>query len=290
MNIFGMVIHPAISIYKQIWKHMPVSLRDKVVFITGASSGFGADAARLFAKEGCLVFMTARRLDRLTALVEEIRLAGGQAFAVPLDVAERSQLEETVQSVLEKFGRIDILFNNAGFGRLDWLEKLDPSSDIEAQIAVNLTGLIQVTRLVLPGMLSRYSGTIINMSSVAGWIAPPLYSIYSATKFGIRGFTDALRREVAPFGVRVCGIYPGGATTEFGQHTGSTPSKILFKAAAFLNMTPAYVARRTVGLARHPRRTLILPWWYAPVILFERTFPGLVDWILKLVFVKRFHR
>lgn len=268
---------------------MPISLRDKVVLITGASSGFGADAARLFAREGCIVVLAARRMDQLTTLAEEIRLAGGQAIAVRLDVAELSQINETVQTVLDKFGRIDILFNNAGFGRLHWLEKLDPSSDIEAQIAVNLTGLIQVTRLVLPGMLHRSSGTIINMSSVAGWIAPPLYSIYSATKFGIRGFTDALRREVAPFGLKVCGIYPGGATTEFGQHTGSPPSKRLFKATAFLNMTSEHVARRIVGLARHPRRTLILPWWYAPVIWLEHTFPGLVDWILKVVFVKRFH-
>ena len=269
---------------------MSKSLKDKVVLITGASSGFGADASRLFAKEGCIVVLAARRMDRLTAQAEEIRLTGGQAFAVPLDVAELSQIEEAVQTVLDKFGRIDILFNNAGFGRLDWLERLDPSSDIEAQIDANLTGLIQVTRLVLPGMLSRRSGTILNMSSVAGWIAPPLYSIYAATKFGVNGFTDALRREVAPFGIKVCGIFPGGATTEFGQHTGSASSKSIFKAAAFLNMTSEYVARRTVGLARHPRRTLFLPWWYAPVVWFERTFPGLVDWILKIAFVKRFHK
>jgi short-subunit dehydrogenase len=269
---------------------MPQSLKDKVVLITGASSGFGADAARLFAKEGCIVVLAARRVDRLTALAEQIRADGGQAFVVPLDVAELSQIDEAVQTVLDNFGQVDILFNNAGFGRLDWLENLDPVADIEAQITINLTGLIQLTRLILPSMLARRAGTIINMSSVAGWIAPPLYSIYSATKHGVRGFTDALRREVAPFGVKVCGIYPGGATTEFGQHTGSAPSKSIFKAANFLNMTSAYVARRTVGLARRPRRTLILPWWYVPVIWFERTFPGLVDWFLKVAFVKRFHR
>ncbi|KAF0106622.1 MAG: short chain dehydrogenase/reductase family oxidoreductase [Anaerolineaceae bacterium] len=269
---------------------MPQSLKDKVVLITGASSGFGADAARLFAKEGSIVVLAARRVDRLTALAEEIRADGGQAFVVPLDVAELSQIDEAVQTVLDNFGQIDILFNNAGFGRLDWLERLDPVADIETQIAVNLTGLIQLTRLVLPSMMNRRAGTIINMSSVAGWIAPPLYSIYAATKHGVRGFTDALRREVAPFGIKVCGIYPGGATTEFGHHTGSAPSKSVFKAAAFLNVTSEFVARRTVGLARHPRRTLILPWWYAPVIWFERAFPGLVDWFLEVTFVKRFHK
>jgi uncharacterized protein len=269
---------------------MTKSLKDQVVFITGASSGFGADAARLFAKEGCIVVLTARRVERLNALAEEIRLAGGQAFVIPLDVCALSQIEDTVQKILDKFGRIDILLNNAGFGRLDWLENLEPGSGIDAQIAVNLTGLILVTRLVLPGMLQRRSGTILNMSSVAGWIAPPLYSIYAATKHGVRGFTDALRREVAPFGIKVCGIYPGGANTEFGTHTGSSTSKSLFKAAAFLNVTSEYIARRTVALARHPRRTLFLPWWYAPVVWFEATFPRVVDGILEMAFVKRFHK
>jgi short-subunit dehydrogenase len=269
---------------------MPRSLKDKVVFITGASSGFGADAARLFAKEGCNVILTARRVERLNALADEIRLAGGQALVIPLDICELPQVERAVREVLDKFGRIDILFNNAGFGRLDWLENLEPGSDIDAQIAVNLTGLIQVTRLVLPGMLKQRSGTILNMSSIAGWIAPPLYSIYAATKHGVRGFTDALRREVAPFGIKVCGIYPGGANTEFGQHTGSATSRSIFKAAAFLNVSSEFIAHRTVGLARHPRRTLFLPWWFAPVVWFEATFPRVVDWILKLAFVKRFHK
>ncbi len=269
---------------------MPNSLQDKIVFITGASSGFGEDSAKLFAKEGAVVILAARRIERLNTLAEEIRLAGGQAFPVQLDIAERSQIISAVQCVLDKFGRIDILLNNAGFGRLDWLEKLDPESDIEAQIAVNLSGLIQITRQVLPGMLQRRSGIILNMSSVAGWIAPPIYSIYAATKFGVTGFTDALRRETAPFGVKVCGIYPGGANTEFGQHTGSSSSKRIFKKAGFLNMSSEYVARRTVWLARHPRAKLFLPWWFALVVLFARTFPSLVDWILKVGFVKRLHK
>src|SRR5450759_762505 len=104
---------------------MPQSLQDKVVFITGASSGFGADAARLFAKEGCIVVLAARRTDRLTALAEEIRLAGGKSFAVPLDVAKQAQIDDAVQTVLNKYGHIDILLNNAGLGRLDWVEMLD---------------------------------------------------------------------------------------------------------------------------------------------------------------------
>jgi len=141
---------------------MARSIKNQVVFITGASSGFGADAARLFAKEGAIVVLAARRMDRLTALAEEIRAAGGQAFAVPLDVSEQSQIDDAVQTVLENFGRIDILLNNAGLGRLDWLETLDPAADIDMQIDVNLRGVLQVTRAALPSMLARRAGHIIN--------------------------------------------------------------------------------------------------------------------------------
>ncbi len=269
---------------------MPKSLKDQVVFITGASSGFGADAARLFAKEGCIVVLAARRMDRLTALAEEIRAAGGQAFAVPLDVAEQSQIDDSVQTVLENFGHIDILLNNAGLGRLDWLETLDPAKDIDMQIDVNLRGAMQVTRAALPSMLARRSGHIINMASVAGLIAAPMYTAYAATKFGMRGFTDALRRELAPFGIRVSGLYPGPATTEFGQHSGKNPLRSNIKLPGWINMTSMYVARRTIDVARRPRRALIIPWWFRPLIGFDTLFPGLVDWFLKVAFVKRFHK
>ena len=269
---------------------MAISLKDKIVLITGASSGFGADAARLFAKEGCIVVLAARRMDRLATLAEEIRAQGGEAFIVPLDVAEQTQIDDLVSTVLEAYGRIDILFNNAGFGRLDWLERLDPERDINAQLDVNLRGLVQVTRAVLPHMLARHAGHIINMSSVAGMIAAPLYSVYAASKYGVRAFTDALRREVAPFGIQVSGIYPGPAFTEFGKHSGDSVVKTDLKLPRWISMTSEYVARRVVGLAKRPRRTLVIPWWFHPILSFDYHFPGLVDWFVKVAFVKRFHQ
>ena len=174
---------------------MPATLKDKVVFITGASSGFGADAALLFAAEGAQVILAARRQERLEALAGEITSRGGQAFVLPLDVTNTSELQQAVHTILDKFGRIDILVNNAGFGRLTWLEELDPQADIQAMIDVNLTALVQLTRLVLPHMYARGSGHIINMASIAGYIPAPMYTIYAATKHGVRGFTNALRRE-----------------------------------------------------------------------------------------------
>ncbi|MFZ1039958.1 MAG: SDR family NAD(P)-dependent oxidoreductase [Anaerolineales bacterium] len=269
---------------------MSTSLKGQVVLITGASSGFGEDTARLFAKEGCKVVLAARRLDRLQKLVDEIQKSGGEAIAVPVDVTQRDEIEVMVQSALDVYGQLDILFNNAGFGRLDWLEDLDTARDIETQVDVNLLGVIQVTRAVLPHMLKRRYGHIINMSSVAGWIAAPLYTIYSATKFGVRGFTDALRREVSPFGIKVSGIYPGPAETEFGQHTGTSRTKRSLDLLKGLSMTSEYVARRVVKLAKHPRRVVIIPWWYRVVIGFDTLFPYLVDWFIKQFFVRQNHK
>jgi len=266
------------------------SLNGKVVLITGASSGFGEDTARLFAKEGCKVVLAARRLDRLQTLADEIQKAGGEALAVPVDVTQRDEIEVMVRSALDVYGQIDILFNNAGFGRLDWLENLDSARDIETQVEVNLLGVIQVTRAVLPHMLKQGYGHIINMSSVAGWIAAPLYTIYSATKFGVRAFTDALRREVSPFGIRVSGIYPGPAETEFGQHIGNSKAKRSLNVFKGLSMTSEYVARRVVDLAKHPRRVAIIPGWYRLIIGVDILFPYIVDWVLKQFFVRRNHK
>ena len=259
---------------------MAIDLKDKVVLITGASSGVGEDAARLFAKEGCKVVVAARRIERLQNLASSIQDEGGEAIAVPMDVTNHDEINLMVKTAIDLYGQIDILFNNAGFGRLSWLENLDPDRDIETQIQVNLTGLIQTTRAVLPYMLQRNSGHIINMSSVAGWIAPSTYTIYSATKFGVRGFTDALRREVQPFGVHVSGIYPGPAQTEFGQHTGNHPMKKSALRKYFRSMTSEYVAHCVIDLAKRPRRALIIPWYYRIALLGDWLIPGFVDWVV----------
>ena len=263
-----------------------MNLKGKVVLITGASSGFGAEAAALFAKEGAKVVLAARRLDRLQKLVDEIQDQGGEALAVPVDVANVDEIDVMVQSTLDFYGKIDILFNNAGFGRLDWLENLDIKRDIETQIAVNLTGLIQVTHAVLPHMLKEGSGHIINMSSVAGYTAPPLYSIYAATKFGVRGFTDALRREVRHLGIYVSAIYP--ATTEFGDHTGDNIIKRSMKTPTWMQMTSEFVAEQVVKIAKRPRRKLVIPWSFGVIIWFNDHFPRISDWI-QFQFSKKYH-
>ncbi len=260
----------------------PVSLENKVVLITGASSGFGEDAAWQFAAEGCKLVLAARRIDRLQTLTDRLQDEGGEAIAVPMDIVNPNEIDNMVKTALDLYGQIDILFNNAGIGRVAWFEEHSIERDIDLLIRVNLIGTMHVTRMVLPHMIQRREGHIINMISVAGLISPTLIASYSASKFGARAFTDALRREVAPFGIKVSGIYPGPATTEFGRHIGKNKAYGSFRNKYKLRMTSEYVARRIVDVAKRPRRSLVIPWWFRIVTTFDMLFPVVVDWILFL--------
>jgi NADP-dependent 3-hydroxy acid dehydrogenase YdfG len=253
------------------------SLKGRVVIITGASSGFGAAAVKSFAQEGCRLVLAARRLDRLEEMAKEIRNGGGEALPVSVDVSQPAQIEAMIRASVDAFGSIDVLFNNAGFGRLDWFETLDPIKDIQAQITVDLLGVIWTARAVLPQMYKQRSGHIINMCSIGGWAAPPLYTVYSAAKFGVRGFSEALRRETTPFGVKVSTVYPGGASTEFQKHIGENKAKQRFTTPEWLKVTPEDVARGVVNLARRPRRSLFLPGIMILSVFANSHFPGLSD-------------
>jgi short-subunit dehydrogenase len=256
-----------------------------VIIITGASSGIGEATARFFAREGYRVVLAARRRDRLQALAEDIQAHGGEALPISTDLHGLEDIQRLVKTTIESCGQIDILFNNAGFGRLDWLEKLDPQDDLQALIQVNVLGVIWMSQAVLPHMIERRSGHIINMSSVAGLVSPPTYSAYSASKFAVRGFTEALRREVGIFGINVSGIYPGGVATEFDQHA-QIHRKTEITTPRWLLLSADDVARSVLYLARHPQRMLIIPWPLKLAVWFNGLFPSLVDWAVEKMFVQ----
>jgi hypothetical protein len=260
----------------------PIPLEKKVVLITGASSGFGEDAAWLFAGQKCKVILAARRIDRLQSLASRIQDAGGEAIAVPVDIVNPDDVGNMVKTAIDLYDCIDILFNNAGIGRVGWYEEHTPDRDIDLLIKVNLIGTMRVTRMVLPHMIARREGHIINMVSVAGLIAAPLIASYSASKHGARAFTDSLRREVAPYGIKVSGIYPGPASTEFGRHIGSNAAYQSFRYKLRIRMSSEYVARRIVDVAKRPRRSLVIPWWFRIATTTEAVAPFIVDWITML--------
>lgn len=255
----------------------------QVVLITGASSGIGAAAAREFACTGARLALTARRVERLEALAHEL---GPAALPVPADLTRRNERERLVAETLAYFGQIDVLINNAGLGRLGWLETLTVE-EIEAQVNVNLLALMDLTRLVLPTMLARRSGHIVNIASLAGHIGSPTYAVYCATKFGVRGFSEALQREVTPFGVRVSLISPGGiAGTEFGERAG-LQRRTRLTTPRGLQPTAEDVARAVAGVVRQPRREVILPWLLRVAVWINRVFPTLTDWVVAEAFTKR---
>jgi NADP-dependent 3-hydroxy acid dehydrogenase YdfG len=261
-------------------------LKDRVAIITGASSGIGAATARAFGRQGMRLALFARRADRLEHVASEVLLAGGQAIAVPGDVREQASLEQLIQRTIAAYGRIDVLLNNAGLGRLGWLETLDPA-DVRLQIDVNLLGAIEATRLVLPHLIRQGGGHIINLSSLAGLIGAPTYSVYAATKFGLFGFSEALRREVAPWGIRVSGVYPAGVETEWGDHVGYR-RRTEAPFARRHRLSAENVAEAIVDLAQHPRHTLILPRFARVLAFVNRIAPWAGDLVTRrFVLVER---
>jgi short-subunit dehydrogenase len=256
-----------------------MDVKGKVIIVTGASSGIGEATARQFAGEGAKVVLAARRVDRLESLAQEIdRMgAGAETLVVQADLSKLEDIQSLINQTLNKFGRIDVLVNNAGFGRLDWLENLDPKKDIQAQFDVNVLGVVQTTRQTLPVMIKQRSGHIINMCSMAGLVATPTYTIYAACKHAVHGFSEALRREVKPWGIDVSMIYPGGVTTEFGQHAG-IKRKTQATTPKFLLLSAEDVGRAVVQLVHRPRPMWIIPWLWSFTVWMNRNLNWLVDY------------
>lgn len=192
---------------------MTQGIENKVVVITGASSGLGAATARRLANEGATVVLAARRLDRINSLVDEIAGKGGKALALATDVANREQVKALVDKTVETYGRIDVLLNNAGLMPLSPLERLKVD-EWDRMIDVNIKGVLYGIAAALPHMQRQKSGHIINVSSVAGHRLIPSGAVYSATKFAVRALSEGLRQEVKPYNIRTTIISPGAVATE----------------------------------------------------------------------------
>jgi len=186
---------------------------DTTGIVTGASSGIGAQLARDLAAGGMRVALLARRTERLQALVAEIERGGGQALAAPADVAEQASVDAAVRAVVARFGGVDLLVNNAGYGR-HVLFKDHDVADIERMMRTNYFGIVYATKAVLPGMRERRRGWIVNIASVAGKLGQPDEAAYSATKFAVTGLSEGLSYELAPLGIHVMAVYPALVRTE----------------------------------------------------------------------------
>ena len=240
----------------------------KVMLITGATSGIGAAVAREAAHHGYRLAITGRRADRLDALAAD--LPGVETLALPGDLADPSTPARLIDGVIARYGRLDVLVNNAGFGLPRLFGQTDPAR-LREQVEVNFTAPIVLARLALPHLIAG-KGTIINVGSSITSVANPIFGAYGATKAGLAWWNDALRREVKHLGVKVCLVEPGPVATEFFDAvnrradvprplgTGPPPDRIY---NALRDRPPALftarvddVARRIVRLVDHPRRRL----------------------------------
>lgn len=189
---------------------MTENIKDKVVVITGASSGLGEATARLLAQNGAKLILAARRLDRLQDLAHELGL--GDDATVKVDVTDRSEIEALIAHAVKKHGRVDVLLNNAGLMPSSMLENLHVD-EWDRMIDVNIKGVLYGIAAVLPVMQRQKSGHIINVSSVAGHKVGPGGTVYAATKHAVRVISEGLRQEVKPYNIRTTIISPGAVAT-----------------------------------------------------------------------------
>ncbi|MEO7003490.1 MAG: SDR family oxidoreductase [Ktedonobacterales bacterium] len=239
----------------------------RVVLLTGAAGGIGAATARELARRGCALALVDRRGTRLAALVGEIVAAGGQALAIVADMTQADDRQRMLELTLRRFGRLDALVNNAGTGRAGATEALT-SAQIQLLFDLNVLAPIELTRLALPE-LRKQRGVIVNIASILGRVAMPPFGMYSATKFALSGWTDALRLELAPQGVRVCEVDPGSVQTEFAATAGVKDGFF-----AHFGIQPQPVARAVANLLRHPRRRVTVPFYLGPAMWLCQVAPG----------------
>jgi short-subunit dehydrogenase len=208
------------------------------------------------------VVLAARRAAALEAQTEAITGAGGKALPVVADVTDATQVRSLSATAERAFGRVDVLVNNAG---VNWLKPLvsSPPGEITGLVSVNLLAPMLLTQAVLPGMLARHHGAVITVGSLSGRVA--MEPLYSASKYGLRGFSLALRRQLAGSGVSVSLVSPGNIRTAMTRHvTARMPE-------------PGVVATAIADLVRHPRREVVIPRRHYAIAMLEQVLPGVAD-------------
>jgi NAD(P)-dependent dehydrogenase (short-subunit alcohol dehydrogenase family) len=258
---------------------MPVrQVRGQTVVITGATSGIGKETARAFARAGARVVVAGRREERLTELVSEIEGRGGQALAVRTDVAEQEQVEDLVQQAVERFGRMDVLVNNAGVGIAARFEE-QSIEDFRRVMEINFWGAVYGCKAAVPRMKAQsQGGVIINVSSILGKRGMPFETAYCASKFALAGFSEALRTEVMADGIDVSTIFPGAVESEIWD---SAQNQTGMELPDLMPKFPAKeLARIIVQDARFPQPEIVMSLDAQAINLFNTLAPGMMDFVL----------
>ncbi|TJY39883.1 SDR family NAD(P)-dependent oxidoreductase [Cohnella pontilimi] len=244
-----------------------MSLKGRVVLITGASSGIGAAAARLLTAKGAIPVLTARSVDKLKALSSEMP---GEHAIYPMDVTDMEQVQRVAAAIHERFGRLDILLNNAGYG--EFIPFADASLEhFQVMMDVNYMGVVRCCKAVLPYMVKAGQGHIVNVASIAGKIGSAKSTAYSATKHAVLGLTDALRQELRGTGILVSAVNPGPTDTPFFDRADLEGTYA--RNVAWIMMPAEKVARAIVTVMERRIAEKDLPWLASAGVRIRRTFP-----------------
>jgi len=254
---------------------------DKVVVITGASSGIGEESAVEFAKRKSKVVLVSRNKQNLEVVAEKIKKYTSEILIYPCDVSQKDQVEKMSRTVLEKFGRIDILVNNAGFGIYSQIHE-SKIEEIESQMATNYFGMVYCTKAFLPKMLEQKSGHIVNVASVAASFGIPGIASYCASKFAMLGFSEGLYHELKGTGVGITVVSPIMVRTNFLKHK----SFKSFPKYSSISLSSNSVAKAVVRASSSPRLEIIVPSFVRIAVWFKQTFPYLINPIVGAAFRK----
>ncbi|ATL88174.1 MULTISPECIES: SDR family NAD(P)-dependent oxidoreductase [Streptomyces] len=254
---------------------MNADFTHKVVLVTGASRGIGRAVALAFAREGATLVLAARSADRLAQVESEARDLGSEVLSVPTDVTSRDAVAALVDAAMDRFGRIDVLVNNAGIGKVGAIESAAFEDDVRQTLQASLFGMINVTRRVLPVLRRQGSGAIVNMSSVMGRKAFSRFGSYAIVMHAVSAFSDSLRQEVAGGDIQVSVIHPALTATDLLKEAEEAEMPPPFR-----HMTPLSsedVARAVVVAVRRRRRRVVLPRTANMLLLGEALSPRVGD-------------
>ena len=242
---------------------MSKALEGTVALVTGASSGIGAATAQRLAAEGASVALVARRGDRLDELARAIERDGGRARPIVADITTRAGADAAVEQAVAAFGRLDVLVNNAGAMLIGPFADA-PEGEWERMVDINVLGLLYVSKAALPHLIKaageepRRTSDLVNISSSAGRVARPGTAVYNLTKFGVNGFSEALRQELQPLRVRVSVVEPGNVDTELASHTrAELRAGVQAQVASIEKLQPEDIAEAVAYIVTSRRRVAV---------------------------------
>jgi short-subunit dehydrogenase len=254
------------------------NLSGKVVVVTGASMGIGEAIARIFADHGASVVLLSRDAGRAEAARGRIGHTE-RTLALSCDVRNREEIDRVVSLTLHHYQRIDVWVNNAGHGLLDSVADVD-MADCRETFDTNLFGAVACMQAALPVMKQQASGTIINISSVAGHIPLPYHAVYSATKFAMNAFGKAARVELTRAGINVLTVCPGYVRTDFGANALKGKHAKIVRPSSVRGISVERVARAVLIGYLKQKREVVVPWTMHPAIKVYQLFPGLVEKVM----------